>query len=92
MTKWLITGLAVLSITIPLLYVGAYLALVKCERPFNVTLSGPGPFLRKVSYRVDGPMVECIFSPIHEVDKRIRYDYWRYDYDLDGIDLRRADH
>lgn len=84
MGKRLTIALAVLA-SLPLLYAAAYLALVKAERPFNVALSGPGPFPREVRYRIGGTTSEQVFAPIHAVDKRIRRDHWTYGYDLEGI-------
>jgi hypothetical protein len=85
MGKRLTIILAVLA-AMPLLYVGSYLLLVKAERPFNVALSGPGPFpIRKPTYRLGGSFAATVFAPLHATDKQVRPQYWSYSYDLEGI-------
>jgi hypothetical protein len=85
MEKRLTIGLAVLA-ALSFLYAGSYLVLVKAERPFNVALSGAGPFaIRKPTYRWGGSIAAAVFFPLFEVDKQIRPKYWTYDYDLEGL-------
>ena len=57
---------------LPLLYVGAYLALVqRTEERLGYTGRFRFPY-----YRVGGETAKRIFAPLHEVDQRVRKRYW----------------
>ena len=74
MGKRLTIVLATLA-AIPLLYVGAYLALV---RAVPVTMmEGDGPWPKVPSYRFGGEMANGLFTPVQAADARIRPRYWK---------------
>jgi hypothetical protein len=63
--------LAVLA-ALPLLYVGAYLALVQRTEP---DFGGTGE-LRFAYYRVGGETAKHVFAPLHAIDQRLRKRHW----------------
>ena len=59
-----------------LLYVGAYLSLVKAE-DLSI-LVGPGPWERIPEYRFGGDVSRTVFSPIQKLDSHVRPRYWQF--------------
>ena len=57
-------------------YIAAYFALVSIVPRSSFT--GRPPYLHKVEYRLGGAMSKAIFAPVNAIDRRLRYDTWRY--------------
>lgn len=79
---WLTIVLSALAI-LSLLYVAAYYATVKISvSEMRVTNTHLAFFNseRAADYRIGGRAARIIFSPIHELDRRLRSSVWSKDY------------
>ena len=50
--------------------------------PFDQGQYGPIYGFFKVNYRVENRLAKYIFHPLHCIDRRVRYAYWVYEWDL----------
>jgi hypothetical protein len=71
-----ITLILLVSLAVPLLYFGSYLALVRPPLdPLSLNGSGSWPMIEH--YRFGGKTVEAFFQPANLIDRKIRWDHWR---------------
>jgi hypothetical protein len=72
--SYLAATLATCLVALLLLYVGAYLALVRVS-PVTVT-TGSGPWDCVPVYRIGGRTAQVFFTPANVIDRRIRHREW----------------
>jgi hypothetical protein len=60
-------GVAAALLLLPVIYVGGYLALLHPEER---------AIGRDAYYRVGGKSAAWVFYPLHQIDRRLRPDYW----------------
>ena len=80
MTKPILLSLVLIA----LIYVASYFLAVRVSTDVAV---GVGPWPASPRYVVATPVLATIFSPMHAIDRCLRYDTWR-DFS-DANDLRR---
>jgi hypothetical protein len=60
---------------LPLIYLGAYLALLNPSQPFDEPEKG-NFVLRRMEFRTGGRFSEVVFWPLIEMDHRLRPMFW----------------
>ena len=72
--------LAAITLTIPLLYVAAYLAIVRTTLDGGLSYkcwsADPEDMRCAPYYAVEGELSEILFYPLHLVDRTLRPRYW----------------
>jgi hypothetical protein len=80
---WKELGYAIVFVVLlAAMYVGAYYAMVQREE-IDVLLRYRPPSIRAhVAYRFGGEAAHSMFSPMHEIDRYIRQDWWKDESEL----------
>jgi hypothetical protein len=73
--KWTLLFVFPVFLTL-LIYAASYIVLVR-SIPLDFR-TGPGPWNKKVEYRIGGATSKAMFKPIHDLDRRIvRPEFWK---------------
>ncbi len=62
------------------LYITLYYLTV--NRKILMSFMGKGPWNGSVIYDIDVPYIDALFTPIHNIDRYMRPNYWKFDTDI----------